>query len=95
MIRRLICWVLSSVEFTITNRCHGRGNKVELVYVEVKKLLISRRSLVIQWDPAVGPSALEYVYTGRKVQKQTEKESQWEYLLRVVYDSGGVRETLH
>ena len=65
MIRRLICWVLSSVEFTIANRCHGCGNKVELVNVEVKKLLISRRSLVIQWDPAVDPSALEYVYTGR------------------------------
>ena len=29
------------------------------------------------------------------MQKQREKESQREYLLRVVYDSGGVGETLH
>ena len=64
MICRLILWVLSSIEFTIANCCHGRCHKVELVYVEVKKLLISGRSQVIQWDPAVGPSALKNVDTG-------------------------------
>ena len=95
MIGRIILWELSSVKFTITNRCHGCGNKVEHVNVELKKLLISRRSLVIQRDPAAFCSALEYVHTGRQVQKQGQKESELEYLLRVVNDPGGVGETLH
>lgn len=95
MICRLVLRVLCSVEFTVTDGSHGGGNKVELVNVKVKKLLISRRAQVIQWNPAVCTSALEDVHTGSKVQKQGEKESQREYLLRVVYDSGGVRETLH
>ena len=59
-----------SIFAKLTDAYKEMVEKVKHVNVEIKKLLISRCSLVIHWDPAAFCSALKYVDTSCEVQKQ-------------------------